>query len=119
MPHTISEIGSVARLLSVAIIEPRMPPVTTITVLLAPASAWPIASTSALRLARRSPAAASKGDSAIADMNFLRGTALVEKLRRSNAGGSGALLRPARGRTAQKMLKNGCSRGAQRRADAR
>src|SRR6185436_752446 len=71
MPQTISEIGSVARLLSGAIIEPRMPPVTTITVLLAPASAWPIASTSALRLARRSPAAASKGASAIADMNFL------------------------------------------------
>src|SRR5437879_12714188 len=67
MPHTISEIGSVARLLSGAIIEPRMPPVTTITVLFAPASAWPVASTNALRLARRSPVAASKG-SAIADI---------------------------------------------------
>jgi hypothetical protein len=72
MPHTITLIGRVARLLSGASIEPRMLPVATITVLLAPASAWPAASTSALRLARRSPARAtdeaSDGDSAMADI---------------------------------------------------
>jgi hypothetical protein len=65
-------IGTVARLLSGASITPRIEPVATITVLLAPASACPAASTSALRLARRSPAAASNGGvSAIADINIL------------------------------------------------
>ena len=61
MPSTIALIGSVARLLSGAIIDAEDLPVATITVLFAPASAWPVASTSALRLARRSPAAASNG----------------------------------------------------------
>src|SRR5437868_6016990 len=63
-------IGRVARLLSGASIDPRMLAVATITVLLPPASACPIASTSALRLARRSPLRVSKGVSAIADITF-------------------------------------------------
>src|SRR5580704_13379380 len=60
--------GSVARLLSGASIAPRMPPVAVTTVALPPASAWPTASTRALRLARRLPAAASNGASATADI---------------------------------------------------
>src|SRR5436190_8299964 len=78
IPQTINEIGSVARLLSGAIIDPRMPPVATITVLFAPASACPIASTSALRLARRSPVRTSGGASAIADINLLQQGTLAE-----------------------------------------
>src|ERR1043165_880454 len=98
MPSTIVLIGSVARLLSGASIEPRMLAVATITVLLPPASAWPTASTSALRLARRSPLRASKDVSATADIILLRqgiraewdgrssGYERMAPLRRRNAG---------------------------------
>ena len=47
----------------------------------------PVASTSALRLARRSPAAASNGVSAIADINLLPAGILAEQVRRSSAAG--------------------------------
>jgi len=80
-------------LLSGASIEPRMLPVATITVLFAPASACPAASTSALRLASRSSQAASKGVSAIADINLLRLRNLAGQGGRSSLPGSMALLR--------------------------
>src|ERR1043166_2493766 len=112
MPHTITLIGKVARLLSGAIIEPMMLPVATITVLLAPASACPTASTSALRLASRSPAAESKGVSAIADILLLPAGKLAEQARRSSAAGRMTLLRRVRGWLAPKTLRNGYSRGA-------
>src|SRR5688572_1746214 len=68
IPSTMMEIGTVAYALSGANIAPTIPPVETITVLLPPASACAIASTSALRRARRSPAAASRIGSATADI---------------------------------------------------
>ena len=67
MPNTIVEIVSVARPRSGASIAPTMPPVDTITVLLPPASPCATASTSALRLARRSSIRTVEG-SAITDM---------------------------------------------------
>jgi hypothetical protein len=106
MPHTIRLIGSVARLLSGANIAPTMLPVVTITVLFAPASAWPIASTSALRRARRSPAAASKGVSATADIFFSGGGFAQD--------GGAVLARLGEWRYCAdrrpEMLRNGCSR---------
>src|SRR5678815_5860497 len=97
MPHTMMLIGKVARLLSGAIIEPRMLPVATITVLFAPASACPMASTNALRLASRSPAAESNGVSAIADIILLRQRISAEQARRSSAAERMTLLRGLRG----------------------
>src|SRR5262245_44140492 len=71
MPRIITEIGSVARLLSGAITAPRIPAVATMTVWLAPASACATASTSALRRARASSAATSNR-SATADIPILQ-----------------------------------------------
>src|SRR5215210_3773179 len=68
IPSTMTEIGTVANALSGASMAPTIPPVETMTVLLPPASACAIASTSALRRARRSPAAASRIGSATADI---------------------------------------------------
>src|ERR1700716_2458100 len=62
-------IGSVARPLSGASMVPTMPAVATSTRLLPPASACATASTSALRRARRSPAATSMIGSASADIS--------------------------------------------------
>jgi hypothetical protein len=66
-PNIMTEIGRVARLLSGARTRPMMPAVATITVLLPPANACATASTTALRLARRSSIRAA-GGSAIADI---------------------------------------------------
>src|SRR5437763_1070741 len=68
MPHTMTDTGKVARPGFDASMVPTMPAVAAITMLLPPANACAIASTSALRLARRS--SATKGEiSAIADMD--------------------------------------------------
>src|SRR5436190_23893248 len=56
MPHTMTDTGKVARPGSEASMVPTMPAVAAITVLLPPASACAIASTTALRLAMRSSA---------------------------------------------------------------
>ena len=54
MPTAMMLIGSVASAGSGASIDPTMPPVATMTVVLPPVSAWATASTTALRAARRS-----------------------------------------------------------------
>src|SRR5713226_880063 len=68
MPHTMTDTGKVASPGSEASMVPTMPAVAAITMLLPPANACAIASTSALRLARRS--SATNGEiSAIADID--------------------------------------------------
>src|SRR5437773_6519175 len=71
MPQTMTDTGKVARPGSEASMVPTMPAVAAITVLLPPANACAIASTTALRLARRS--SATKGKiSAITDIDKSR-----------------------------------------------
>src|SRR4051812_23913150 len=71
MPHTMTDTGSVARPGSEAIMVPTMPAVAAITVLLPPANACAIASTTALRLAARS-SATTGAISAITDIDESR-----------------------------------------------
>src|SRR5215510_13636102 len=73
-------IGSVTKLLSGASMVPTMPAVATNTVLLPPASACVTASTSALRRARRSPAATSTTGCARADIRALSKIFRVERI---------------------------------------
>src|SRR5262249_5145295 len=74
---------------------PTMPAVPTITIELPPASACAAASTSALRLARRS--VVSTNGSAMADMNISRQGAFGERAGRSNGRRRISLLRGAQG----------------------
>src|ERR1700716_2384473 len=79
IPSTKMLIGSVASPLSGASMVPTIAAVATSTVLLPPASACAIASTSALRRARRSPARACATGSATADIYVLRNRMSVEQ----------------------------------------
>src|SRR5712692_1936048 len=102
-------IGRVARLLSGASIAPRMLPVATTTVLLLPESACPTASTRALRLARRLPAAASSDVSALADIEMLRNRGAWQDWPIAIARASTTPLLPA-------QVRNDCRTAGRRRA---
>jgi hypothetical protein len=99
MPSTKVEIGTVARVLSPASMPPTMPAVPTMTVWFAPAKAWAIARTNALRRARRSPSATSILVSAIADIRFSK-RGFVEKVLLLNGQTGNKPLRSAQIRSA-------------------
>src|SRR5688500_3182272 len=86
-------IGSVASALSGASVIPTIAAVATSTVLLPPASACVIASTSALRRARRSPTLVPSMDSATADIRILQKLVRAESNLRSCASGDKPLRR--------------------------